>query len=549
MVLAASMQAAEPTNPEPINPVAAKVVRAKPVPPKPWKVLETRKASIGKIEVEVGDVFDLTKPDENTWIGRTANHLHVTSREVIFRRILLFAVGDPVRERRIYETERLLRAMPFVKTARIDPRVDPDGTVVAVVRVRDAWTTQVNAGYSQVGGQKTMNLGVDEKNFLGTGKSVAFDLSKDPVRSTWGLTYGDPQLFGSRWTLQANTQYLTDGFVRSIQLQRPFFALDTPWSAGAALSETHNLLYFYDQGIAIFQAPFVQNTVSLTAAKLLHESENRVWRGGVLLQRQDTAYGAITQTAPSGSLLAPTLTNRRLRGPALTVATQEDAFSEFENLQGMDNPEDYNLAWNADMALGAYSRAWGSTMAAPFFLIEATKGWSPSSDDLTLFTTSWSGRKPATGLENSLMSFSLVKYHKLTEDQILAGLMAVDLAHRPDPENLYYLGGDQGLRGFPNQLHPGNARWLTSLDYRYLTEQRWWGLVRLGYSAFMDLGSVRRLDGEGWSRTYADVGFGLRLGNLKSSIGRVILLSVAVPLNREPYQNRWQFSVGNTVRF
>lgn len=544
MALAVSTRAAEPTNPEPTNPVLTR-----PAPAKQWKTLEARKAAIGKIEVEVGDVFDLAKPDENTWIGRTANHLHATSREVIFRRILLFSVGDPVRERRIYETERLLRALPFVKTARIDPRVEPDGTVVAVVRVRDAWTTQVNAGYSQVGGQKTSNLGVDEKNFMGTGKDVAFDLSKDPVRSTWGLAYGDPQLFGSRWTLNVHTQYLTDGFVRSIQLQRPFFALNTPWSAGAAVSESHNILYFYDQGRAIFQAPFIQNAVSLTGGVLLHESEDRVWRGGLLLQRQDTAYGAITQTAPAGSLLAPTLTDRRLRGPALTFATEEDAFEEFENLQGMDIPEDYNLAWNADMALGTYSRAWGSTMAAPFFLLEGTKGWSTSADNLTLFTASWAGRKPATGLENSLMSFSLVKYHKVSENQIFAGLVAVDRAQRPDPENWSYLGGDQGMRGFPNELHPGDARWLTSLDYRYLTDQRWWGIVRLGYSVFMDLGSVHRMDGQGWSRTYSDVGFGLRLGNLKSSIGRVILLSVAVPLNREPYQNRWQFSVGNTMRF
>jgi hypothetical protein len=545
VILAVSAHAAVAADPEPVP----TLVPSRPSPAKSWKTLEARKAAIGKIEVEVGDVFDLTKPDENTWIGRTANHLHATSREVIFRRILLFAVGDRVRERRIYETERLLRAMPFVKTARIDPRVDPDGTVVAVVRVRDAWTTQVNAGYSQVGGQKTSNFGLDEKNFMGTGKSVSFDLSKDPVRSTWGLAYGDPQLFGSRWTLDLHTQYLTDGFVRSIQLQHPFFALDTPWSTGVALSQSHNIIYLYDEGKAIFQAPFVQNTVSLTGAKLLHESEDRVWRGGLLLQRQDTAYGTITQDAPSGSLLAPTLTNRRLRGPALTLATQEDAFQEFENLQGMDNPEDYNLAWNGDMALGSYTRALGSTMAAPFFTIEVSKGWSTSSDNLTLFTASWTGRKPATGLEDSLMSFSLVKYHKLAENQILAGLVAVDRAQRPDPEHWYYLGGDQGMRGFPNQLHPGDARWLTSLDYRYLTEQRWWGLVRLGYSVFMDLGSVRRMDGEGWSRTYSDVGFGLRLGNLKSSIGRVILLNVAVPLNREPYQNRWQFSIGNTVRF
>lgn len=518
-------------------------------PSRPWNVLEAKKASIGKIEVEIGDVFDLAKPEENIWIGRTANSLHASTREAVIRRVLLFSEGEPVRERRIYETERLLRALPFVKEARIDPVIEPDGTVVAKVHVRDAWTTQVSVGFSQVGGQKSMNIGVDEKNFLGTGKSVAWDFAKDHERSTWGLAYGDPQLLGSRWTLKAHTQYLSDGFTRSLQVERPFFALDTPWSAGVGLSQSHNSLSLYDHGQTIYQAPFVQNEVRFFGGKALFESDNRVWRGGLLLKRQDTSYGFITELNPPGTLLPPTLTDRRLRGPALTFSTQEDAFESFVDLQGMDTAEDYNLAWTGDMELGAYSRAWGSTMAAPFFKFQAGKGWSSSSENLTLFAASWAARRPATGLENGHLEFSLVQYLKLTQDQILAGMLTLDRAHRPDPETWYYMGGDQGIRGFPNQLHPGDARWTASFNYRLLTDQRWWGLVRLGYSAFVDLGSVHRMDGQGWSRTYSDVGVGLRLGNLKSSMGRVILLSVAVPLNREPYQARWQFTIGNAMRF
>ena len=147
------------------------------------------------------------------------------------------------------------------------------------------------------------------------------------------------------------------------------------------------------------------------------------------------------------------------------------------------------------------------------------------------------------------MNLAVVQYWKLTPNQILAGLAAVDMGRRLDPENWYYLGGDQGMRGFPNELHPGDARWLVSAEYRYLTQQRWWGLVRLGYDAFVDMGAIREMNGQGWSKNYTDVGIGLRLGNLKSSLGRVILLSVAAPLNREPYQSRLQFTIGNTMRF
>jgi len=530
--------------------VMATCLQAKPPrPARPWSAHEARQATIQKIVIEVGDVFDLSRPDENIWIGRVADRLHASTKEPVIRRVLLFKEGDKVRTRRIYETERLLRALPFVKDAHIDPVQEADGTLVARVRVRDAWTTQVNAGFSSVGGQRSMNFGVDEKNFLGHGKSVAFDIAKDHERTDWGITYMDPQLFASRWTLALQSRYLSDGHNRSIKLERPFFALDTPWSTTLGLSQKKSSLHLYDRTKEVFQAPFIQDEVQWAGAAAFHEAGDRVWRAGLMFDRQDTHYGDVKAALPPGTLTAPTLVNRRLRGAGLTLSTQKDAFETFVDLLGVDTPEDYSLAWNGSLAVGTYSRALGSSMTAPFFVLQAANGWSSSSDDLTLFTLSWDGRVPATGLENSALGLSLVHYTKVTENQIFATLATFDAGRRLDPERWYYLGGDQGLRGFPNFLHPGDARWVVSLDYRLLTEQRWWGLVRLGYCAFVDAGSVRRLDGMGWTRTYTDVGVGLRLGNLKSSLGRVILLSVAAPLNREPYQSKVQFTIGNTVRF
>jgi outer membrane protein assembly factor BamA len=524
--------------------------KPKPRPPLPWVALERDKATIGKIDVAIGDVFDLANPQENNFIGRTADHLHMSTKERVIRRVLLFKEGDPVRTRQIYETERLLRALPFVKDAHIDPVTQPDGTVVAQVRVRDAWTTQVNAGFSSVGGQKAMNFGVDEKNFLGLGKSLSLDWAKDHERRTWGVTYYDPQLLGSRWTLSLQDQLLSDGFARNIDLERPFYALDTPWATGLIMGQRHTSLSIYDRGSQVYQTPFFQDQILWTGAVAIHEARDRVWRAGLSMERTDTHYGSITSTEPPGGrLLPPNLPDRRLRGPGVTLATQKDAFQSFVDLLGMDTPEDYNLAWNGNLQVGTYTRALGSSKAAPFFKLQATNGWSSSTDDLTLFTSSFSGRSPASGLENAQANLTLVHYTKLEYNQILAGFATVDVGKRLDPENWFYLGGDQGLRGFPNQLHPGNVRWLVSMDYRYLTEQRWWGIVRLGYNAFVDAGAIRQFDGQGWSKPYSDIGAGLRLGNLKSSLGRVILISIAAPLNREPYQSRFQFTIGNSVQF
>ena len=520
-----------------------------PRPPLAWAALESGRAAISRIDVEIGEVFDLAKPEENNFLGRLADHLHMSTKERVVRRVLLFKEGDPVRTRQIYETERLLRALPFVKDAHIDPVVQPDGTVVARVRVRDAWTTQINAGFSSVGGQKAMNFGLDEMNFLGLGKSLSFDTAKDHQRSTWGITYKDPQLLGSRWTLAAQDQVLSDGMARNFSLARPFYALNTPWSTTLAMGQKHTSLYLYDRGAQVYQAPFISDQVQWSGAVAFHEKADRIWRGGVLLDREDTHYGSLIRNGPPGGLLPPDLPNRRLRGPALTLSTEKDAFESFTDLMGMETPEDYNLAWNGSLQVGTYTRALGSSMAAPFFLLQAANGWSSSSDDLTLFTSSFSGRDPASGLENAQANLALVQYQKLEPNQILAGIATLDVGKRLDPENWFYLGGDQGLRGFPDELHPGNVRWQVSVDYRLLTEQRWWDIVRMGYNAFLDVGSIRQFDGQGWSKPYSDVGVGLRMGNLKSSLGRVILVSLAAPLNREPYQSRFQFTIGNTTRF
>lgn len=515
----------------------------------PWEELERRQAVIAEVTVGISDVFDLAKPEDNLWIGRVADHLHASTREPVIRRALLFKAGDRVNARIIYETERLLRALPFLKDAHILPVVRADGGVVAQVRVRDAWTTQVKASFSSVGGQRAMAMGLSEQNLLGSGKSLSLDCSKDQQRTTRGLTYLDPQVLGSRWVLGLQDQVLSDGDARTVHLDRPFYALATPWSATLGLSQKRIRLNLYDNGTPVFTAPLIQTDVQGGAGVAFHRTGSQVWRLSFLMDRQDTQYGPLAATAPPGALQAPALVDRRLRGPSLTLATQEDAYESFHDLLGMDTPEDYNLSWLAGLTVGTYSRALGSSGNVPFFRLQGTKGWSHSPDDLSLLKFNWSGRVADTGQENAQVNLALIQYLKLTQRQILAGMATVDLGRRLDAENWYYLGGEQGMRGFPNELHPGEARWVVSMDYRYLTGQRWWGLVRLGYNAFVDLGSIHLMDAQGWSRVYADVGAGLRLGNLRSSLGHTITLSVARPLNADPHLAKVQFTIGNTMQF
>lgn len=529
--------------------VAAAVQAQTPPHPESWEALQARGARIAAIRIVVQPVFDLSDPKQDTWIGRLGNTLHLDTRPQVIRRELLFREGDTVDAPRIHETERILRAFRFIKDAEITPEIAPDGSVIAVVETRDAWTLKVSAGYTQSGGHHSWGFGLSDQNLLGTGKTLSFRREVDPDRSSNGLTYKDPQVFGSRWTFQANYQSLSDGFARSFALAHPFFALETPWSFDASASTVVSRLLVYDHDTQIFEVPSNLDLGAVGFALRVGGGESEAWRVGLRAEASDARYGVLIQDADPGPLSAPILQPRRLRGPSFSVEWLQDGFRAFTNLEGMDTPEDYNLGWSGQGALGVYTRAWGSTETAPYFRASLAKGWAPTEQTLLLATSYASGRRGPSGVENGLVGGTLTAYAWGFPHQVLAGYLTVDATHRPDLENLLYLGGFEGLRGYTDHVHPGDRRWLASLEERILTDWRWLGILRVGFVVYADAGAIRRLDGQGWSRTYADVGGGLRFGDLKSSLGRVVYLTMAYPLVKEPGQDKWQIVVGNVVRF
>lgn len=514
-----------------------------------WEALESQGTRVSAVDIRIQDVFDLSDPAQDHWIGRLANQLHLTTRKAVIRRALTFRVGERVEARRIHESERELRSFRFLKDARIDPEVQPDGSVVARVWVRDAWTLKASVGYSRVGGQPSWSFGLRDHNLLGFGKDLGIHRDTEVDQSSTTFLYQDRQFLGSRWNLATSYQALSDGKGRGLELERPFFALDTPWAVALSASNGESLLRVYDQQNLVYTAPEVHAKGSVGGAWLVRQEAGSALRLGLRFQAEDQRYGSLASPVAPGGLRPPDLSPRRLRGAALTWEWVEDGFRAFHDLLGMDTPEDYNLGWSGHGSAGLFSRAWGSSGTGPFFEVDLAKGWAPAAHGLVLLQAGASGRKLDGRIENGLGSLNLTGYEWSLPRQVLAANLAMDGAIRPDPEKLLYLGGLEGLRGYPNFMYPGDRRWMVSLEDRILTEWRWLGMLRAGFVVYADAGAIRRLDGTGWTRPYSDLGAGLRFGDLKSSLGRVVLLTVAVPLSREPGQDRYQVLVGNTVRF
>ena len=189
---------------------------------KGWESLEKEGAAIEAVEIVIGDVFDTSRPGEDHFIARTANFIHIRSRELTIRQDLLFRVGDPVDARVIRETERNLRERSWIREASIVPARGRQGALVARVVVHDTWSLKGGLKFRYEGGDAEWAVDVEEVNLLGYGKTLSLGYEQTRERSTAHIGFRDPRLFGSRWKLDAGYAELSDGDRRFLFVTRPF---------------------------------------------------------------------------------------------------------------------------------------------------------------------------------------------------------------------------------------------------------------------------------------------------------------------------------------
>jgi hemolysin activation/secretion protein len=120
-----------------------------------------------------------------------------------------------------------------------------------------------------------------------------------------------------------------------------------------------------------------------------------------------------------------------------------------------------------------------------------------------------------------------------------------------DVDHHYELGGDNGLRGYPLRYQLGTGRTLLKIEQRLYTGWSLWRLLDVGGAAFFDAGRTwgRNPIGTpnlGWLK---DAGIGLRLGNSRSSLGNVIHVDVATPLDGGSDLDQLQFLVSTEASF
>lgn len=505
----------------------------------PVAEIEASGAVIGQIVFERKNVFDTTLPGENKSLFRLANRWHVVTRGSVIGEQLLFASGDRFSARLLAESERILRQNAYLYDARIEPLRFADGTVDIRVWTRDLWTLMPGISLSRSGGENRARVSISERNLLGNGVAVRLAYVENVDRDSLSFQYGDRNVRGSRVSVFTKYADSSDGDTTDLRLIRPFYSLDSRWSAGGTFFDESREVSFYDLGqeAAEYREQSELHSAFFGRSSGLDNAWVKRWTVGLVYDEKSFST-VIDGTLPS---LLPA--DRKLVYPFVGYEILQDKYESTSNRESIERTEDFLIGARVWTSIGYATEGLGSDRESFIYRIDASRGFGSIARRALLLSSSLSGRVDDGNSANAELSLNIRYYNQISDKRLFYMTLDASRGSSLDLDNVTELGGDTGLRGYPLRYQTGDSRLLFSAEQRYFTDWYPFRLARVGGAVFADVG---RTWGDnplgapsiGWLK---DVGIGLRLVPTRSSGRDVIHFDIAFPLDGDSSIDDVQF--------
>jgi hemolysin activation/secretion protein len=465
-----------------------------------------------------------------TFIFDAANLLHIDTKEQVIRRELLVKEGDLADPALLEESERNLRAQPYIRAVRVLTEPAPGGEVDVVVRTQDTWTTQPRASFSSGGGTSRSSFGIVESNLLGYGKRFRLLYRSGLDRTSSLFEYTDPRVLGSRWLASGNYQDTSDGRVAEGFLDYPFYALATPWGGSAGYSsrrEENRVFDHFGEELARFRRK--QETLLLRAGHRIGGDDSVVWRAGISYRRRETSFAHLSPSADP--LLLPP--DRRESAPGVYLHREVIDYVRERHLNLFDRIEDLNLGNILDVEMSYSSRALDGLENEPIFTLADRQGFDLGVGRKAFLFGFATGRHRDGDFRNAVAEAEGIVYFRtpFAYDNTLVVRAKLDWARNLDRDTQLILGNFNGLRGFDTRQFVGEKRLVFNVEDRVFFVNDFLHLVSLGAVVFFDAGYVwDRNQGVQLSRMASSMGIGLRLDAPRGAGEALFRIDLAMPI-------------------
>lgn len=493
---------------------------------------------LADVEVVRQNVFER----EENWLHRLANRYHALTDEEVVLNTLPVAEGDPVDVRLLSEAERILRSKVYLYDARLIPKRLCGDELDVMVVTRDVWTLMPQLSLARTGSENEAGIGINDTNVFGSGKSVSLAYEKDKDRRGIAFAFGDPNVAGSRWALDLAVVDNDDGERAAATLQYPFYALHVrrAFSVSVDHDRRDEGLFFLGDEVWEFQA----DTRTFRAFTGWSSGVRGRFVNRLLVGYAHEEYAFRLPAELEAAFPALEAPERDYSYPFVAFQRLEDDYRTLVNLDRVQRTEDVALGAQLYAELG-YSAAGGPHDHLVGRVRYSDGAWL-NDRHLMSFSAWLDGFYDMDDNASENLTLGAVLSYRYQHAQNWSTLVrsSASAIRNQTLDQALLLGGEIGLRGYPNRYQIGDRRFLVTVEERYYSNVYPLRMFRLGGAVFLDVGRawydrdapewVPRDRGDDHFQVLANAGFGLRLESTRTRGDQIVHLDVAFPLRKGP---------------
>lgn len=486
---------------------------------------------IARIEIHARTIFDPVPPGRLSHLYEAANRLHIRTREKTIREQLLMKPRQPWFAARGYESRRKLRSLDFLEPSVIHAAREGDSAVVHV-ETHDGWSTSPEFNLESADGKRYGSLGLTERNFLGLGKAYSVTYRNLPRGNSRGISYSDPSLQGTRIQLRYSASDGATGAGNEFSVGQPFYAEDATRSYDFQWSRSTSIAALYQRANEVARFNRRQESWSVSAGAG-HRSGTLIRRIVGSFESDDRRFGP-TQIENPGLPVEFTGGEASLRLRRIMVEGRlwRPQYIERDRVNGFTLVEDFDVGSSLSAGVGYAPRLLGSSQDEGFARARMAAGVVTPIGFGQLTATASSRLKTIPTETVGQVDVRFVQQSHLRQTFVIAARGIAGINPARDFE--VAAGGLNGLRAYPVTSVAGRKLWRFNAENRWTVADRLFGGLTVGTVMFTDAARAWG-PGSGGADWFVDSGAGLRLSLPQWSLGQVLRIDLAWPI--EPSRN------------
>jgi hypothetical protein len=475
---------------------------------------------VRRIEVETLDPFgysisDTTRLPDN-WLERFGNNIHLKTKQLTIKNLLLFKRDKPLDSLLVKESERLIRTQRYIRRVAISPKpvAGSKDSVDVYVRVLDSWSLIPNGSASGSG----TSIRLTERNFLGLGHEWENDFDKqfNTGKTEYLTRYRVPNIMNTFINAQVAYQlWEFENSLKSVGFDRDFFSAYTKWAGG---------IYFEER----FQKDSLPNAQKVYAMQNFKTKMQDFW-GGYSFQ----IYKGDTESERTTNLVttARYYNQKYYEAPSIeydsinfysseklylaSVGLTSRKFVQDKFLFNYDIVEDIPIGKVYSLTAGVQQKNSEHRLyTGGRFAFGNLYKWGFFSMNMELGSFFYKDRTDQTVLRLEAMYFTnILNWGEWRFRHFIKPVIVMGDHRLPIQNDLLNINGEYGIQGFDSQTVQGTKKVLLTLQTQSYSPWNIWGF-RLNPFASVTVGMIGDEETKLYeSKVYSKVGLGILIYN------------------------------------